>query len=49
MSVLVFHKVHGSSMAVAYTWYDQAEKVETNGTDSHMSIHEESQYAHTIE
>lgn len=36
-------------MIVVYTWYDQAEKVETDGTDSHMSVHEEGQYAHTIE
>ncbi len=36
-------------MVVACTWYDQAEQVETNGTDSHMSIQEEGQYAHTIE
>lgn len=38
---MVFHKVH--------TWYDQAEKIETNGTDFHLSIQEEGQYANTIE
>lgn len=31
------------------TWHNQAEKVETNGTDSHVGINEKSQYAYTIE
>lgn len=31
------------------TWYDQAEKVQTNGTDSHVRVQEEGHHAHTIE
>lgn len=42
--IMIFGKV-----SVVYTWYDKAEQVETNGANSHMSIHEYGQYAHAIE
>lgn len=31
------------------TWYDEAEKIEPNGTDSHMSINEEGHDADPVE
>lgn len=35
-------------MVTVPTWYNQAEKVETNGTDFHVGIHEKGQYAYTV-
>lgn len=47
--VILFVISNNLSQSVFFTWYDQAEKIETNGIDFHMSIHEEGQYAHTIQ
>lgn len=34
---------------MACTWYDEAEKIESNGTDSHVSINQEGHDADPIE